>query len=187
MILHQLYTEKKVRAYSVEELRALNAASTDEELQVWQLFLSTGFREDEVAHVCCTNIDFKAKTIDVQEKRQFNWEPKDEAERTTPLPDSLIELLAVRKSMHQGDWLIFANGDGNPQGHFLRILKKRALVADLIVGIAAAPSMARSSRVKIRPAVNVGSFSASGKLLRHSITRMGFGHGQCNSGWDIPI
>lgn len=176
-----------MRAYSVEELRALNAASTDEELQVWQLFLSTGFREDEVAHVCCTNIDFKAKTIDVQEKRQFNWEPKDEAERTTPLPDSLIELLAVRKSMHQGDWLIFANGDGNPQGHFLRILKKRALVADLIVGIAAAPSMARSSRVKIRPAVNVGSFSASGKLLRHSITRMGFGHGQCNSGWDIPI
>jgi len=37
--LHQSYTEKKVRAYSVEELRALNAASTDEELQVWQFFL----------------------------------------------------------------------------------------------------------------------------------------------------
>jgi hypothetical protein len=45
--LHQSYTEKKVRAYSIEELRALNATSTDEELQVWQFFLSTGFREDE--------------------------------------------------------------------------------------------------------------------------------------------
>jgi hypothetical protein len=36
--LHQSYTEKKVRAYSVEELRALNTASTDEELQMWQFF-----------------------------------------------------------------------------------------------------------------------------------------------------
>jgi integrase/recombinase XerD len=132
--LHQSYTEKKVRAYSVAELRALNAASTDEEWQVWQFFLSTGFREDEVAHACYTDIDFKAKTIDVREKRQFNWEPKDKAERTVPVPDSLLELLSVRKSMHQGDWLIFPNRDGNPQGHFLRILKERALRAGLNCG-----------------------------------------------------
>ena len=69
------YTEKEVPAYSVEELRALNAASTGEELQVWQFFLSTGFREDEVAHACYTDIDFKAKTIDGRDKRQFDWEP----------------------------------------------------------------------------------------------------------------
>jgi hypothetical protein len=31
--LHQSYTEKKVRAYSIEDLRALNSASTDEELR----------------------------------------------------------------------------------------------------------------------------------------------------------
>ena len=132
--LHQSYTEKKVRAYSIEELRALNGASTDEELQVWQFFLSTGFREDEVAHACYTDIDFKAKTIDVREKRQFNWEPKDKAERTVPVPDSLLELLSVRKSMHPGGWLIFPNRDGNPQGHFLRILKERALSAGLDCG-----------------------------------------------------
>jgi len=48
--LRHKYTEKKVKAYSVEELRSLNAASTDEELQIWQFFLGTGFREDEVAH-----------------------------------------------------------------------------------------------------------------------------------------
>jgi integrase/recombinase XerD len=132
--LHQSYTEKKVRAYSVEELRALNAASTDEELQVWQFFLSTGFREDEVAHACYTDIDFKAKTIDVREKRQFDWEPKDKAERTVPIPDSLIELLLVRKSMNESRWLIFPNKDGKPQGHFLRSLKERALSAGLNCG-----------------------------------------------------
>jgi integrase len=132
--LHQAYTEKKVKAYSVEELRALSASSTDEELQVWQFFLSTGFREDEVAHACYSDINFKAKTIDVREKRQFNWEPKDKAERTVPVPDSLIELLEVRKSIHQGGWLIFPNKDGNPQGHFLRILKERALRAGLDCG-----------------------------------------------------
>ena len=108
--LHQSYTEKKVRAHSLEELRALNTASTDEELQMWQFFLSTGSREDEVARACYTDIDFKAKTIDVREKRQFNWEPKDNAERTVPVPDSPLELLSVRKSMHQGGWLIFPTG-----------------------------------------------------------------------------
>jgi len=36
--LRPKYTEKKVKAYSVEALRALNAASTDEELQIWQFF-----------------------------------------------------------------------------------------------------------------------------------------------------
>jgi hypothetical protein len=53
--LHQSYTEKKVRACSIEELRGLNGASADEELRVWQFFLSTGFREDEVAHACYTD------------------------------------------------------------------------------------------------------------------------------------
>jgi integrase/recombinase XerD len=101
---------------------------------VWQFFLSTGFREDEVAHACYTDIDFKAMTIDVREKRQFNWEPKDKAERTVPVPDSLLERLSVRKSMHPGGWLIFPNGGGNPQGHFLRILKERALSAGLNCG-----------------------------------------------------
>ena len=41
--LRHKYSEKKVKAYSVEELRARNAASTDEELQIWQCFLGTGF------------------------------------------------------------------------------------------------------------------------------------------------
>jgi integrase/recombinase XerD len=132
--LRHKYTEKKVKAYSVEELRALNAASTDEELQIWQFFLDTGFREDETAHACYTDVDFRNKTISVLEKRQWDWEPKDKEERTVPIPDSLVELLTVRKEMHSDEWLIFPNTEGNPQGHFLRILKERALAAGLNCG-----------------------------------------------------
>jgi len=132
--LRHTYTEKKVKAYSVEELRALNAASTDEELQIWQFFLGTGFREDEVAHACDTDVDFKLKTISVLEKRQWNWKPKDKEERMVPIPDSLVELLNVRKAMHPGGWLIFPNTKGNPEGHFLRMLKERALAAGLNCG-----------------------------------------------------
>jgi integrase len=128
------YTEKKVKAYSVEELRALIAASTDEELQIWQFFLGTGFREDETAHACDTDVDFNMKTISVLEKRQWNWKPKDKEERTVPIPDSLVELLRVRKSMHADGWLIFPNTEGNPQGHFLRMLKERAFAARLNCG-----------------------------------------------------
>jgi integrase/recombinase XerD len=132
--LRHKYTEKKVKAYSVEELRALNAASTDEELQIWQFFLGTGFREDEVAHACDTDVDFKLKTITVLEKPRWNWKPKDKEERTVPIPDSLVELLKVRKAMHPDGWLIFPNTEGNPQGHFLRMLKERALAAGLNCG-----------------------------------------------------
>jgi integrase/recombinase XerD len=132
--LRHKYTEKKVKAYSVEELRALNAASTDEELQIWQFFLGTGFREDEVAHACDTDVDFKSKTITVLEKPRWNWRPKDKEERTVPIPDSLVELLRVRKAMHPDGWLIFPNTEGNPQGHFLRMLKERALAAGLNCG-----------------------------------------------------
>jgi integrase/recombinase XerD len=132
--LRHKYTEKKVKAYSIEELRALNAASTDEELQIWQFFLGTGFREDEVAHACDTDVDFKLKTLSVLEKRQWNWKPKDKEERTVPIPDSLLELLKVRKAMHPDGWLIFPNIEGNPEGHFLRMLKERALAAGLNCG-----------------------------------------------------
>jgi Arc/MetJ family transcription regulator len=61
--LRHKYTEKKAKAYCVEERRALNAASTDEELQIWQFFLGTGFPKDEVAHACDTDVDFKMKTM----------------------------------------------------------------------------------------------------------------------------
>jgi integrase/recombinase XerD len=132
--LRHKYVEKKVKAFSVEELRALNGASTDEELQIWQFFLGTGFREDEVAHACDTDVDFNLKTISVLEKRQWQWKPKDKEERTVPIPDSLIELLKVRKAMHPAVWLIFPNTEGNPEGHFLRALKRRALAAGLNCG-----------------------------------------------------
>ena len=132
--LHRTYTEEKVRAYSVEELRALNATSTDDELQVWQFFLSTGFREDEVAHACYTDIDFTAKTIDVREKRQFNWGPKDKAERTVPAPDSLLELLSVRKFMHQGGWLIFPTGTATRSSTALAEFPRLSSIAARIVG-----------------------------------------------------
>ena len=112
LTLRHKYTEKKVKAYSIEELRALNAASTDEEFQIWQFFLGTGFREDEAAHACDTDVDFRMKTIGVLEKRQWNWKPKDKEERTVPIPDALIELLKVRKSMHPDGWLIFPNTEG---------------------------------------------------------------------------
>jgi hypothetical protein len=51
-----------------------------------------------------------------------------------PIPDSLIELLKVRKEMNPGKWLIFPNSQGNPEGHFLRLLKLRAFAAGLNCG-----------------------------------------------------
>jgi hypothetical protein len=59
--LRHEYTEKRVGAHSIEEPPALNAASTDEELQIWQFFLAAVFRQDQVAHARFTDVDYKTQ------------------------------------------------------------------------------------------------------------------------------
>jgi integrase/recombinase XerD len=103
------YTEKKVKAYSVEELRTLNAASTDEELQIWQFFLGTGFREDEVAHACDTDVDFKLKTFSVLEKTETHAS-KTRVSQFVPRRNGKVASF--------GAWATPSRGNSSPVGTF---------------------------------------------------------------------
>jgi integrase len=123
------YVEKKVRAYRPDELRAMFAAATPEEWSLFQFFLCTGGREQEVMFAEWDAIDFTDKLFHVRQTPQFT--PKDYEEREIPLPDFLVAALKERL-LHSKGTLIFPTAEGKPNGHMLRILKDLAKRAGLV-------------------------------------------------------
>jgi integrase/recombinase XerD len=80
------------------------------------------------------DVDFAGKTFTVREKLDLGFTPKDKEEGSIPIPDSLVKLLTARREQLPGTRLIFPHPDGNPEGHFLRILKGLAFRAGLNCG-----------------------------------------------------
>ena len=128
------YTEKAVSAYTKDEICRLLSAADLEESETIQFFLFTGTREQETEFGSWPDLDFTNKTFSVVEKLDLGFTPKDKEEGKIPIPDSLVDLLRERRRRHPKTRLIFTNTEGNPQGHFLRILKRVALRAGLNCG-----------------------------------------------------
>jgi integrase len=122
------FVEQKVRAYRPDELKALFAAADPEEWILFQFFLCTGAREQEVMYAEWGDIDFVDSLFTVRAKA--NWTPKDYEEREIPLPDFLIAALKKRMLATKGN-LIFPTKHGNANGHMLRALKCLAKRAGL--------------------------------------------------------
>ena len=122
------YVEQKVRAYRPDELKALFAAADPEEWLMFQFFLCTGAREQELMYAEWNDIDFVDGLFTVRAKA--NWAPKDYEEREIPLPDFLIAALKKRMLATKGN-LIFPTKQGNANGHMLRTLKSLAKKAGL--------------------------------------------------------
>jgi len=127
--LHQRYTERIVEAYSQEELDLFFAACDEEEWGLFQFFLCTGMRDQEVAHAEYKDVNFKHGFITVKEKD--DWTTKGRKERRIPIPDHLIQTLEIRRRKYQDAKLIFPNAKGQPDQHFLRTLKAVAKRASL--------------------------------------------------------
>lgn len=122
------YTEKEVRAYRPDELKALFAAATPDEWLLFQFFLGLGCREQEVQFAEWGDVDFVDGIFTV--KAKANWKPKDNEERSTPIPDFLVAALKQRL-LHSTGTLIFPSATGKPNGHMLRTLKDLAKRAGL--------------------------------------------------------
>ncbi|MGH7867809.1 MAG: tyrosine-type recombinase/integrase [Candidatus Dormibacteraceae bacterium] len=122
------YVEQKVRAYRPDELKALFAVAEPEEWLLFQFFLCTGAREQEVMYAEWGDVDFVDGLFTVKAKE--NWTPKDYEEREIPLPDFLVAALKKRMLTTKGN-LIFPTKDGKANGHMLRQLKALAKRAGL--------------------------------------------------------
>lgn len=138
-LLGQLdYEEKIVDAYTREELKALQAACTEEEWLLWEFFWWSGCRENEVAHAEWADLvigkDKKGDpthVLHVQPKPHRHWKIKDHEDRFVPLPPKLMAKLKARQGKAEAHDLIFPAENGGVQGHFLRILKNMVKDANI--------------------------------------------------------
>lgn len=121
------FTRKKgmdVQIYEQEDLDALFAICPPYESLVFQTFLETAFREQEIMHLCWSDIDFKHAEISVTDKPDMDWQAKDYEIRHVPVSDDLIEKLRAHKlKATKGCDLVFPTSGCKPQTKFLDMLK----------------------------------------------------------------
>ena len=89
-------TTRERDIYTAEELEALFRVTKQHETELFQVFLLTGFRFQEVAFLTWEDIDAQRSTIRVSRKRELGFTPKAYHERTVPVPRLLVELLQKR-------------------------------------------------------------------------------------------
>lgn len=118
------YVEKAVRAYRPDELKRLFDAATPDEWLLFQVFLGTGARDQEVQFAQWSDIDFVDGLYTVTAHAP-DFTPKDHEEREIPLPTHLPAALAERQKSATSK-LIFPTPAGNPDSHMLRKLKSLA-------------------------------------------------------------
>lgn len=128
------FTEKIVAAYSMEDMTRLFAAADREEYELFQFFLCTGGREQEVEFATWRDVNLTERTLHICEKLDLKFTPKEQRRGTAPIPNSLVGLLRERKRRYPGTCLIFPAKCGKPDGHLLRTLKNLALRAGLNCG-----------------------------------------------------
>jgi integrase len=132
--------DEPVEPYTTEDLKALFDAMDTEDIVRYRFFLDTACREAEVAHAQWDDIDWKkaeyivrTKTWTAPNGTAKEFTTKNHKSRRVPLSQALVKLLRSRQKTSKSIW-IFANGDGQPEGHFLRKFKKLAHTAGLNCG-----------------------------------------------------
>ena len=137
-------TEQERGIYERAVLQKLFAATTQDEFVLFQTFLLSGFREQEVGFLAWDDFNQRRGTLSVTQKPALGFLPKNYEERTVPIPAALTELLkAHRKRQGDGEVLVFPTSgrlkhQGRPGGqrdrHMLDRLKKLAMRAGLNCG-----------------------------------------------------
>lgn len=120
--------EKKanVDKYSEQEINAMLEVADIDEADFIQLLLRTGCRDEEIAYMMWSDVDWRRKQIVVTEKPKYDWRPKDRESRTIPLEDGVLlkRLEARRKRQTPANDLLFPNTNGEPDMHLIRRLHK---------------------------------------------------------------
>jgi integrase/recombinase XerD len=128
------YEENPPVPFTDEDLKKLFAVMDDEEQLRYKFFLGTAAREQEVQYATWQDINFEKMEFHVRAKKDVGFTPKNHETRAVPMPKSLVALLKERKKNAPHSRWIFVNGDGKPEGHFLKKLKRLALKAGINCG-----------------------------------------------------
>lgn len=137
-------TDKDVTLYEPDVLKKLFAAASRYEFVLFQTFLMTGFRDQEIGFLSWADFNPRTSTLKVSKKKELGFDPKNYQERQIPIPSLLVTLLKEHRKNQDGDeFLIFPTSrhnemQGKPGGqrdrHMLDTLKKLAMRAGLNCG-----------------------------------------------------
>jgi integrase len=125
------YVEEEPEIYEEQQLETFFAACDEHERLMYEFFLQTGMREQEVVHATDRCIDFANYTVSVRHNREYGWTPKMYKERTIPVPEALVQKLKRMLVERGKDGLLFPTREGLPQHHFLEMAKSIAKRAGL--------------------------------------------------------
>jgi integrase/recombinase XerD len=134
--------DKQIEIYLPDELKRFFAACSEDEKVLFQIFLCTGFRAEEVATLTWPDIHYAIGKICVTAKTEWRFTPKSYEIRSVEVPSGLLATLRERQKKSQS-LLVFPapkhptrpdyGGDG-VDAHLLEACKRIALRAGLNCG-----------------------------------------------------
>jgi integrase len=128
------FTEKAVEVYKTEDMKKFFASLADPYHRiVFEVLLKTGLRMQEAMFLQWHQFDFNAGTLTVRERNEDGFEIKDRAERTLPIPATLVRHLKVWKEEHGGK-LVLGTSNDTPNWKWLPLLKRLVRGAELNCG-----------------------------------------------------
>ena len=127
------FEQKLVTTYGEDEIRRLLSSCDSEHRLLWEFFLFSGFRDQEVTFSTWANLDLEKKIIYTRSLPDYGFELKDHEQRAVPLPDVLLFKLAKRKKVSTSRF-IFPTRNGKPDTKLLQKLKTDARRAGLNCG-----------------------------------------------------
>jgi integrase len=124
---YPVVAKKKPEVFSDAEINQLLSKATIDEADLIHFALSTGFRDDEIAHAEYDDVTAKG-TINVQNKPQYDFFVKNGLPRPhdIKLPTYLLERLSDRRERNPEGTLIFPNGNGRPDTQLLERVRRAA-------------------------------------------------------------
>jgi integrase len=122
--------KKIVQTYTDEEIKRLIAVSSERHALLWECFQKFGFRDEEMAVLEWSNIDWvnktaevKFKTVQVPGREGTDWRSKDSEERAVPVEEKLLAKLAAWRQKNPKTRFIFGTRNDVPDIKFLVALK----------------------------------------------------------------
>jgi integrase/recombinase XerD len=117
------FVEEEPEMYEQETLDKFFAACDDDELLLFEFFLMTGMREQEVIYATDRCVDFSNSTVSVRHNPDHGWTPKMYKERTIPVPMALIAKLKAMLVKRGKGGLLFPTKNHLPKFDFLDMAK----------------------------------------------------------------
>jgi integrase/recombinase XerD len=120
------YVEEEPEIYEQETLDKFFAACDEDERLLFEFFLMTGMREQEVIFATDRAVDFESSHVRVKHNPDYGWTPKMYKERTIPVPLYLTEKLKKTLVGRGKGGLLFPTANGKPKYDFLDMAKRIA-------------------------------------------------------------